>query len=95
MIPRQADQLFTEINTLPPRERLRLVERVIHDLTDGGEVEAAAGDPGAIIGLFADEPELMDGSARGQWSLTDDWKKSQTQSQVIVPDDTVVDNTDK
>ena len=60
MIPRQADQLFTEIKTLPPRERLRLVERVIHDLTDGGDVEAAPGDPGAILGLFADEPELMD-----------------------------------
>jgi hypothetical protein len=60
MIPRQADQLFTEIKTLPPRERLRLVERVIHDLADGGEVEAVAGDPGAIIGLFVDEPELMD-----------------------------------
>jgi hypothetical protein len=60
MIPRQADQLFTEIKALAPRERLRLVERVIHDLTDGGEVEAAPGDPGAILGLFADEPELMD-----------------------------------
>jgi hypothetical protein len=60
MIPRQADQLFTEIKTLPPRERLRLVERVIHDLTDGGDAEPAPGDPGAILGLFADAPELMD-----------------------------------
>lgn len=60
MIPKQADQLFTEIKTLAPRERLRLVERVIHDLTDGGEVEAALSEPGAILGLFADEPELMD-----------------------------------
>jgi hypothetical protein len=60
MIPKQADQLFTEIKTLAPRERLRLVERVIHDLTAGGEAETALGDPGTIIGLFADEPELMD-----------------------------------
>ena len=36
-----------------------MTERVIHDLTDGGEAEAALNDPGAIIGLFADEPELM------------------------------------
>jgi len=35
------------------------MKRVIHDLTDGGEAETAPGDPGAIIGLFADEPELM------------------------------------
>ena len=59
MIPKQADQLFAAIKTLAPRERLRLVERVIHDLTDGGKAETAPGDPGAIIGLFADEPELM------------------------------------
>ena len=52
MIPRPADKLFTEIKALAPRERLRLVERVIHDLTDGGEVEAAPGNPGAILGLF-------------------------------------------
>jgi len=60
MIPRQTDQLFIEIKTLAPRERLRLVERVIHDLTDGGEAGTASGDPGTILGLFADEPELMD-----------------------------------
>ncbi len=36
-----------------------MIERVIHDLTDEGEAEAALNDPEAIIGLFADEPELM------------------------------------
>lgn len=60
MIPSQADQLFSEIKTLAPRERLRLVERVIHDLTSAGDVEAVFNNPGAIVGLFADEPELMD-----------------------------------
>ena len=33
---------------------------MIHDLTDGGEAETAPGDPGVILGLFADAPELMD-----------------------------------
>jgi hypothetical protein len=60
MIPRQADHIFSEIKTLPPRERLRLIERVIHDLTNEGEAAAALGDPGTIIGMFADEAELMD-----------------------------------
>jgi hypothetical protein len=65
MTPLQADHLFHQIKTLAPRERLRLVERVIHDLTDVGEIEAAAGDARTIIGLFADEPDLMDEVCEG------------------------------
>ena len=37
-----------------------MIERVIHARTDEGEAKAALNDPGAILGLFADEPEVMD-----------------------------------
>lgn len=54
-----ADRIFEAILALPPKERLRLVERVVHQLA---ESSAAAEAPGAvsIVGLFGDEPELID-----------------------------------
>ncbi|MCK6537964.1 MAG: hypothetical protein L6Q84_33735 [Polyangiaceae bacterium] len=51
------EQLYEEILRLTPTDRLRLVERVVHDV-----VERRSGDaePATIIGMMADEPEVMD-----------------------------------
>ena len=57
------EQIFQAIQVLPVRERLRLVERVVHSIADapGGEAEPSpAGEALSPEGLFADEPELMD-----------------------------------
>jgi hypothetical protein len=51
----RAEHILNAIRGLPRGERLRLVERVVHELA---EVEpCAASTP---IGLFADEPELLE-----------------------------------
>ena len=57
------DQIFQAIQTLPVRERLRLVERVVHTLADSSETEPAPSpraEASALLGLFADEPDLVD-----------------------------------
>ena len=58
-----AEQIFQAIRSLPVPERLRLVERVVHDLA---EVSAAqpASEPALLLGLFADEPDLVDDVCR-------------------------------
>ncbi len=50
--------ILEAIRALPRAERLRLVEKVIHELAEDGA--EPAGDPRAIIGMMADEPEVMD-----------------------------------
>ena len=40
-------------------ERLRLVERVIHDLADAAR-GAAPARPESVVGLWADEPDIVD-----------------------------------
>lgn len=55
------EQIFQAIHSLPVRERLRLVERVVRDVADappGGEQDPDAG--GAMLGLFADDPDGVD-----------------------------------
>jgi hypothetical protein len=53
----QSDAIFEAIRTLPPTERLRLVERVVHDLAEAG---VAATGSASVLGLFSAEPELLD-----------------------------------
>jgi hypothetical protein len=55
------DALFQVIRSLPVRERLQLVERVVHDLAEisPGEVQTAAAET-YPIGLFADDPDAVD-----------------------------------
>jgi hypothetical protein len=52
------DQLLAVIRSLPVPERLRLVERVVHEVAE----QSAARETGQerVIGLFSDEPALMD-----------------------------------
>lgn len=56
MSAEHAHQLLNAIRRLPRGERLRLVERVVHELAE----EHEASPPGAIIDLFADQPELVE-----------------------------------
>lgn len=51
------EEIYEAIRHLTPTERLRLVERVVHDVAQG---EPARPDPAAIIGMMADEPDVMD-----------------------------------
>lgn len=57
------EQIFQAIRVLPVRERLRIVERVVHDIADAPAAEPAPSPPAeapSLLGLFADEPELID-----------------------------------
>lgn len=56
MSSERAQQLIDAIRELPRADRLRIVERVVHELTEDDRPAA----PGTIIGLFADEPELIE-----------------------------------
>ncbi len=54
------DHLVQEIRQLPIRDRLRVVERIVHDLADASPAEGAPADPFMPIGLFADDPAGVD-----------------------------------
>lgn len=56
MSTQHAQQLLDAIRQLPRGERLRLVERVVHELAE----EQEASRPDAIIGLFGDQPDLIE-----------------------------------
>ena len=59
----EVEQIFEAIQRLPVPERLRLVERVVHELADASATPAqhspAQGQP-SPIGLFADDPAAVD-----------------------------------
>jgi hypothetical protein len=57
-MPTEPAEILEAIRALPRAERLRLVERVIHELAESSAEPAA--DPRAIVGMMADEPEVMD-----------------------------------
>ena len=63
-----AEQVFQAIQRLPVRERLRIVERVLHGLVDAATETAA--EPGAPrckrspIGWLTDKPEVADALLR-------------------------------
>ncbi|WP_437826695.1 hypothetical protein [Sorangium sp. So ce1153] len=57
------DQIFQAIQGLPVQERLRLIERVVHELAGGsasGGLPREAGEASSMLGLFADDPEGVD-----------------------------------
>ena len=63
-----AHDIYRELLELPEQERLRLVERVIHDLVDAAKRRAASASVPAgpsVIGLWADEPEVVDQMIEG------------------------------
>jgi hypothetical protein len=56
------NQLYEAIRSLPVDERLRLVERVVHDVAEvsGGSAQTSAAKGSPLDGLFADIPDLVD-----------------------------------
>ncbi|WP_438022282.1 hypothetical protein [Sorangium sp. So ce233] len=57
------DQIFQAIQGLPVQERLRLIERVVHELAGGSGSESLPREAEvapSMIGLFADDPEGVD-----------------------------------
>jgi hypothetical protein len=61
------EQIFQAIRTLPVHDRLRLVERVVHDLADTLTAELTPPAASSLVGLFADDPELIDDVCRWRW----------------------------
>lgn len=60
-----ADEILQAIRALPVPERLRLIERVVHDLAEASaDAQRPALEPASLLGLFADEPELIDDVCR-------------------------------
>jgi hypothetical protein len=55
----RSQELLAAIRTLPPEDRLRLVEQVIHEVADA-QASQTHPEPGTLIGLFGDCPEVMD-----------------------------------
>lgn len=53
-------QLYEAINSLPVDERLRLVERVLHDVASQETSREAIAKGAPLDGLFSDIPELVD-----------------------------------
>ncbi len=53
-------QLYEAINSLPVDERLRLVERVLHDVASQETSREAIAKGSPLDGLFSDIPELVD-----------------------------------
>jgi len=58
MTTSRTDELLEAIRALPPQERLRLVERVIHDVAEVRDFPVSAG--ASVIGLFSDVPDVVD-----------------------------------
>lgn len=57
---RRIDDILEAIRSLTREERNRLALQLRRELDEEAPSKAGAIDPGAIIGLFADEPELID-----------------------------------
>ncbi len=63
----ERDEILRAIRALPPRERLRLVEQVVHDLAaEGGP--AGGGESGAVIGMFDGDEGAFDEVVEGALS---------------------------
>lgn len=56
------DEVYTAVRSLPLADRLRIAERVVHDAVADSEREAelTAGREDSLIGLFSEEPALVD-----------------------------------
>lgn len=52
-------QIYEAIRSLPIPERLRLVERVVHDVVET-PAPGQTSTKSSLLGLFEDEPEVID-----------------------------------
>ena len=54
------EAIYAAILALPVPERLRLVECVVHDVAESESTSPKGVDAAGLLGMMADEPELMD-----------------------------------
>jgi len=54
------DEILSAIRVLPIRDRLKLVERVLHDINESHRAGEPRRDPRAVIGSFADIADVME-----------------------------------
>jgi hypothetical protein len=54
------DEILNAIRGLPVPERLKLVERVVHEITESQAASNPRRDPHAVIGSFADIEDVME-----------------------------------
>jgi hypothetical protein len=55
------EEIYSAVSSLPLTDRLRLVERVVHDAVAASKkVTPIAEGARSMIGLFAESPELID-----------------------------------
>jgi hypothetical protein len=54
------DDLLAAIRRLPIEDRLRLIERAARDASEDTPKPPAAGAAPSLLGLMADEPEVVD-----------------------------------
>jgi hypothetical protein len=59
MSSKATSDLLDEIRSLPPKDRLRIVESIVHGLAADADLVSAQ-QPENVVGLFSDEPELLD-----------------------------------
>ncbi len=61
------EQIYDAVRCLPLADRLRLVERVVHDAVESSEEQTSPGveETGSLIGLFAKEPGLIHSHSMG------------------------------
>jgi hypothetical protein len=57
---KNSDEIYAAIRGLPVPERLKLVERVVHDITATESTGAPKRDPKAVIGSFADVADVLE-----------------------------------
>jgi len=64
MTAKTLDEILSEIRALPLAERLRVIERVAHEVAevtpDTPAVSIGPAGVPSLLGLMADEPELVD-----------------------------------
>ena len=60
MATKNPDEIYAAIRGLPVPERLKLVERVVHDITETQSAGTSKRDPRAVIGSFADMADVIE-----------------------------------
>lgn len=60
MASTNVDDIYTAILGLAVPERLKLVERVVHDITEAQATTPKKRDPICVIGSFADIADVID-----------------------------------
>ncbi len=56
------EKVYSAVQALPLPDRLRLVERVVHDAVEASDTASASirESKPSMIGLFVEEPDLID-----------------------------------